>query len=250
MSKEPRRVGLKWKIGGIYTAVMFVLGVGVIIAVYQLAQGTLRDQLEKRALAIAINFSDAAAGHVASRNLLGLHTLARKYSLLEGVAYVYVDNGKGEILAHTLGTFPEELRPKSSGGAARQVQRRDLALGGRSVHETAAPILEGQLGSVHVGFWANQVQTEIQRALLPIIGIIAIIPLVGALLSFLLAHWIVRPIVSLREIADKVTMGDLETSVGGECVSSPDEIGDLARSLERMRSSLRAAMLRLGREVA
>jgi HAMP domain-containing protein len=118
------------------------------------------------------------------------------------------------------------------------------------VHETAVPILEGQLGRVHVGFWADAVQTEIQRALLPIVGIIAVVPLVGALLSFLLAHWIVRPIVSLREIADKVTMGDLETSVGGECVSSPDEIGDLARSLERMRSSLRAAMLRLGREVA
>ena len=45
-------------------------------------------------------------------------------------------------------------------------------------------------------------------------------------------------------------MGDLETSVSGKCVSSRDEIGDLARSLERMRSSLKAAMLRLGRETA
>jgi HAMP domain-containing protein len=106
------------------------------------------------------------------------------------------------------------------------------------------------LGSVHVGFWVDAFRTEIRRALLPIIGIIALVPLVGALLSFLLAHWIVQPIVTLREVADKVTMGDLETSVGGDCVSSQDEIGDLARSLERMRSSLRAAMLRLGREVA
>jgi HAMP domain-containing protein len=65
-----------------------------------------------------------------------------------------------------------------------------------------------------------------------------------------LAHWIVRPLVSLTQIADKVTMGDLETSVGGECVAARDEIGDLARALERMRSSLRAAMLRLGRETA
>jgi HAMP domain-containing protein len=248
--QEPRRIGLKWKIGGIYTAVMLILGVGVIIAVYQLAQGTLRDQLDKRALAIAINFSDAAAGHVASRNQLGLYTLARKYSLLDGVAYAFVENGKGEVVAHTLGSFPQALQPKSSNGTVRQVQRRELSLASRSVHETAVPILEGQLGRVHVGFWADAVQTEIQRALLPIVGIIAVVPLVGALLSFLLAHWIVRPIVSLREIADKVTMGDLETSVGGECVSSPDEIGDLARSLERMRSSLRAAMLRLGREVA
>jgi two-component system, cell cycle sensor histidine kinase and response regulator CckA len=123
-------------------------------------------------------------------------------------------------------------------------------LGERTVYETALPILEGQMGKVHVGFWADTVQTEIQRALVPIVGIIAVVPFVGALLSFLLAHWIVRPLVGLREIADKVTMGDLETCVGGKCVSSSDEIGDLARSLERMRSSLRAAMLRLGRQIA
>jgi two-component system, cell cycle sensor histidine kinase and response regulator CckA len=250
MDQESRRVGLRWKIGGIYTGVMVVLGAFVIAAVYQLTQSTLRDQLDKRALAIATNFSDAAAGHIAGRNVLALHALARKYTLLDGVAYAFVEDGKGEIVAHTLGTFPRELRQGLSVGAKRQIQQRKLLLGQTMVYETAAPILEGQMGSVHVGFWADAVQKEIRDALVPIIGIIAIVPLVGALLSFRLAQWIVRPIVGLTEIADKVTMGDLETSVGGECVSARDEIGDLARSLERMRSSLKAAMLRLGREIA
>jgi HAMP domain-containing protein len=94
------------------------------------------------------------------------------------------------------------------------------------------------------------VEREIHAALLRFLGIIAIVPLVGTLLSFLLAHWIVKPIVGLREVADKVTRGDLETSVSGKFVESRDEIGDLARSLERMRSSLRAAMSRLERETA
>ena len=249
MDRESRRLGLKWKIGGIYTAVMFVLGAGVIAAVYLLTQGTLRDQLDKRAVAIATNFSDAVAGHVAARDSLALHTLARKYTLLDGVAYAYVEDGNGEIVAHTLGAFPPELR-QDVAGARRQIVHREVSLGGRGVYETAVPVLEGQMGSVHVGFWTDAVQDEITRALIPIVGVIAIVPIVGMLLSFLLAHWIVRPIVGLREIADKVTMGDLDTSVGDDCVSSRDEIGDLARSLERMRSSLRAAMLRLGREVA
>jgi len=250
MDQESRRVGLKWKIGGIYTGVMIVLGVFVIAAVYQLTQGTVRDQLDRRALELATNFSDAAAGHIAGRNLLALHSLARKYTLLDGVAYAFVEDRKGEIVTHTFGTFPRELRQELSVGAKRQVHRRELLLADATVYETAVPVLEGQLGSVHVGFWADAVQKEIRRALVPIIGIVAIVPFVGALLSFLLAHWIVRPIVGLTQIADKVTMGDLETSVGGECVTSRDEIGDLARSLERMRSSLKAAMLRLGREIA
>jgi HAMP domain-containing protein len=252
MNRESRRLGLKWKIGGIFTAVMLILGAFVVAAVYRLTENTLRDQLDKRAIAVATNFSDAVAGHIAGRNILALHALARKYTLLDGVAYAYVEDGTGEIIAHTLGAFPEALRQpyEGSAGAKRQVMRRELPLGDRTVYETAVPVLEGQMGGVHVGFWADAVQTEIRRALLPIIGVIAIVPFVGALLSFLLAHWIVRPIIGLSEIADKVTMGDLETSVGGDCVSSSDEIGDLARALERMRSSLRAAMLRLGREVA
>ena len=250
MNRESRRLGLKWKIGGIFTGVMLLLGVFVIAAVYRLAESTLREQLDKRAAAVATNFSDAVAGHVAGRNLLALHALARKYTLLDDVAYAYVEDGRGEILAHTLGTFPDALRQEAGAGAKRQIMRRELSLGDRTVYETAVPVLEGQMGVVHVGFWADAVQQEIQRALLPILGVIAIVPFVGALLSFFLAHWIVQPIIGLREIADKVTMGDLETSVGGDCVSSSDEIGDLARALERMRSSLRAAMLRLGREVA
>lgn len=250
MNPESRRLGLKWKIGGIFTGVMLVLGAIVIAAVYRLTENTLRDQLDKRALAVAVNLSDAAAGHVAGRNLLALHALARKYTFLDGVAYAYVEDSKGEILAHTLGTFPETLRQEGIENAKRQISRREVSLGNRSVYETAVPVLEGQMGAVHVGFWADAVQTEIRRALLPIVGVVAVVPVVGALLSFLLAHWIVRPIIGLREIADKVTMGDLDTSVGGDCVSSSDEIGDLARALERMRSSLRAAMLRLGREVA
>jgi two-component system, cell cycle sensor histidine kinase and response regulator CckA len=247
---QSRPMSLKWKIGGIFTGVMLVLSALVIAAVYRVTQDTLREQLDKRAFAIATNFSDAAAGHVASRNVLALHALATKYTLLEGVAYAYVADGKGEIIAHTLRAFPEEFRQELSGGGTRQVERRELLLGQRTVYETALPVLEGQMGKVHVGFWADTVQTEIQRALVPIVGIIAIVPFVGALLSFLLAHWIVRPLIGLREIADKVTRGDLETCIGGKCVSSSDEIGDLARSLERMRSSLRAAMLRLGREIA
>ena len=99
-----------------------------------------------------------------------------------------------------------------------------------------------------MGLWDDAVEKEVQDALLRIIGIIALIPVVGALLSFLVAHWIVRPIVDLTEIADKVTHGDLDASVSGECAKSRDEIGELARSLERMRSSLKAAMLRLNQD--
>lgn len=248
MDQEARRIGLKFKIGGIFTAVVVVLCLFVIVGAYRLTRDILRDQLDKRALAMATNLSDAAAGHIVAKNVLALHALARKYTLFDGVAYAYIEDGKGEIVAHTFGTFPPELRQATPGGAQRMPYRRELSLQDKAVYEAGVPVLDGQAGIVRVGFWADAVQTEINAALLRLIAIISVVPVIGALVSFLLAHWIVQPIVGLTQVADKVTMGDLETSVSGDCVKSRDEIGDLARSLERMRSSLKAAMLRLGRE--
>jgi len=238
------RIGLKWKIGGAFTGVMLILCTFVAAAAHQIIQHTLRDQLDKRALAIATNLSDASAGHIVGKNLLALNALIQKYTLLDGLAYAFIEDGGGEIVAQTLGTFPPELRQGLPVGGQRLPYRRELSLQKKIVYETSVPVLEGQVGIVHVGFWADAIQKEIQGALLPLIGIIAIVPFIGALLSFLVAHWFVRPIVRLTEVAEKVTRGDLEAR--GECVQSRDEIGDLARSLERMRASLKAAMLRLG----
>ena len=251
MSPKSRRIGLKWKISGIYTSGMLILGMLISGAVYQLAEKSLRDQLDKRAMAVAINLSDGAAGNLASKNLLALNTLARKYTLLDSVAYAYVENDNGEIVAHTFGTFPEELRQEAAASGGRQaVLRRELTLENRVVHEAAAPILEGRMGIARVGFWADSVQTEIRQALLPVVGIVGLVPLVRALFSFVLAHWIVRPIVGLTAVAEKMTCGDLNAVVDKECLKSRDEIGDLARSLERMRTSLKAAMERLNRKAA
>jgi HAMP domain-containing protein len=243
-----KRMGVRWKIGGTFTGVVLILCIFGLAAIYEVTQRTLRDQLDKRTLAIATNLSDAAAGHLVGKNPLALHALTRKYTLLDGLAYAVIVDGEREIVAHSLGNIPTELRQGLPVGGQRSPSRRELSFQEKKVYETSVPVLEGQMGSVHVGFWADAIEKEIQSALLPLIAIMAILTVVGALLSFLLAGWIARPIVRLREVAEKITRGDLDAR--GDCVKSRDEIGDLALSLERMRASLKAAMFRLSRASA
>ncbi len=250
MDREGRRVGLKWKIGGTYTGVMLVLSIIVIGGTYKVTQDILRDQLAKRALAIANNLSDAAAGQIIGRDFLAVGALATKYALLDGVAYVFIEDNHGKVIAHSFSVFPEELREEHPVGGERSAYQRKLSFQRKTVYETGFPIHDGQVGRVHVGFWEDSLENEIRNGLVRLIGIFAILPVAGTLLSFIVAHWIVRPIVDLTQVADKVTKGDLELSVSMKCVGLHDEIGDLARSLERMRSSLRAAMMRLNREPA
>jgi HAMP domain-containing protein len=242
---QRRNLQLVWKIAGTLTGMMLLLGLLIITAVYHLMAGALRNQLDQRAFAIATNLSDGTAAHIAGRNLLALHALIAKYSLLDQVAYAFVEDQEGKVIAHTLAKFPPELQAALSGNDLRDTRRRTSSFRGKQVYETRVPILEGQIGAVHVGIWEFAVEQEIRRALLPLIGITAFILLGGVTLSILFAKVITRPILQLRQIADQMSKGDLDIAVG---VASRDEIGDLAGSLERMRSSLKAAMSRLRRE--
>jgi HAMP domain-containing protein len=115
---------------------------------------------------------------------------------------------------------------------------------GQSVYETRVPLLDGQLGAVYVGLWAQTVQQEVRGTLLTIVGLIALCLVVGIAVSIIIASKTIRPILELKSIADNISRGQLDTPVS---FPSNDEIGELARSLERMRASLKAAMVRLNR---
>ncbi len=245
-SESVRRhgIGLRWKITGTFVGVIALLGLLVVGIVNQLMSQALRSQIDQRALVIATNLSDVAAGHVVGRNLLALHALLTKYALLEGVAYTFIEDAKGEVVGHSLGTFPPELREPLSADGRRQAYRREVKFRGKVVYETRVPMLGGQVGVVHVGIWGNVVEEEVRRALVPLVGLISMVLLAGVLLSVLLARGITGPILRLSHIAERISKGDLETVVG---IESGDEIGELASSLERMRTSLKAAMARLSR---
>ena len=243
MTQASQGFSLTWKVTIALVSMITLLGLLIIGVVYKLTRGALRERFDQQAFAIATNLSDAAAGHVVRKNVLELYGFVAKYALLQGVEYAFIEDGKGVVIAHSLGTFPPELKEPVSTEGRRQAQRRTLSFRGKIVYETRIPILEGQVGAVHLGIRGDFVEEEIRRALLPIIGVITAILLGGIVLSFLLAWGMTRPIRRLRHIADRMSKGDLDTPVG---IESHDEIGDLARSLERMRSSLKAAMSGLG----
>lgn len=188
-------ISLEWKIMATIGSMILVFGLFFVAIVNQLMGRALRIQIDQRALVIATNLSDAAAGHVIGRNILELHALVTKYARLEGSAYAFIEDQKGEILAHSLGTFSPELRKPLTLDERRQVERRVVRLQGKqgkTVYETRTPILDGQVGAAHVGIWGEGVETEIYSALLPIVGLITIVLLAGVILSVFLARGIIR----------------------------------------------------------
>lgn len=236
-----RKGGLKWKISSTFSGLIFVLGLLVIGIVYFFTGNALQKQVDLRADAIAANLADASAGFVSRKSTLELDALVAKYGRLDGVAYAFVQDAKGQVLASSVQPFPGELK-EAAGSAAPS---GTTALRGKPVFETRSPVLDGQLGVVRVGLWADVVQDDMRTTLLPIIGLIFVCLVIGAGLSVMLATRAIKPILELKTIADEISRGRLDASVS---IQSDDEVGELGRSLERMRASLKAAMVRLNRD--
>jgi HAMP domain-containing protein len=233
--------GLRWRISVTFSGLILVLGLLVIGIVYYFTAHALQKQVDLRASAIATNLADAAAGFVSRKSALELDALVAKYGRLDGVAYAFVQDPRGEILGSSVQPFPVEL--KDAGGTTAPA--RVIRLRGKSVYETRSPLLDGQLGTARVGLWAETVRSDVRSTLLPIIGLIAACLALGVCLSIMLATKTIRPILDLKAVADNISRGQLDTAVS---IQTNDEVGELGRSLERMRASLKAAMIRLNRE--
>ena len=239
-----RTGGLKWKIATTFSALIVTLGVLVSGIVYHLMGNALQRQVDLRATAIATNLSDVAAGLVARKSALELDALIAKYGRLDGVAYAFILDQKGQLIVSSLQPFPAELKDSAAINNRRATVSRVTQLRGNSIYETQVPLLDGQLGTVHVGLPANSVRQDIHGTVLYVIGLIALCLVAGIIASVFIAAKATRPILELRAIADDISRGHLDRTVA---IQSNDEVGELARSLERMRASLKAAMSRLNK---
>ena len=202
----------------------------------------LRERFEQQASVIAITLADSAAGHVVRKDVLQLRTLVAKYARLDGVAYALIQDREGNVVANSLGIIPPGFQEDFPSGQQRDVGQRTLTLQEKLVYESQKPILEGQLGSVRLGIWAETVQREIYQGFLLLLGPITVVLIAAAAVAVYLAGQLIGRFRRLMEIASRMSTGDLDTPVRAE---SQDEFGELTHSLERMRASLKAAMMRL-----
>jgi sensor histidine kinase regulating citrate/malate metabolism len=202
LSLSLQRTSLEWKV------IIGVLGLFFVVIVNQLMGRALRAQMEESAVIMATNLSDAAAGYIASRDVLQLKTTVAKYARLSRVAYAFIKDREGKVIAHSLATFSPELEQELTSDHLRQESRRELKLQGKPVYETREPILDGQLGTAHIGISADAVEREIYQTLFMFVWPITL----GLLAAVALAVFLARPLIlPLRRLIE-LRLGSQTTS--------------------------------------
>jgi nitrogen fixation/metabolism regulation signal transduction histidine kinase len=241
MNEAPRDIGLMGEIVRNFVCLIILVGLVIGAIVYQVLGSILREQHNQRAALITINLTDAATGPVVSKDVLQLKTLVTKYARLSGVAYAFIKDREGTVIAHSSATFSPELQGPLHSDQRREVGQRILTFQGKSIYETRGPILEGQLGTAHLGIWADAIEQQVYQAL-SMLWPIALVLVAAVIVAVFLARRLIQPFRRLTDIAGRISAGDLDTPVR---VQSQEGFGELTRSLERMRASLKAAMVRL-----
>ena len=227
-----------------FAGTVALFGMGAAAVVYFTLTPSLREHELKWATVLALNVSDSAAGYLAAKHSADLPRLLRKFASDQSTAYIVVADRGGAVVAHNLAELPVELRPANDAGLTPALDRRTLTIGSEPVYEVAAPVLDGRAGVVRVGLWADRVEAQIQLAVAPLmIGILAVV-VAGLLSAIYLVRRINRPILRLVRRASHISHGELEIPIGGP--REGGELRDLSLSLERMRSSVKAALTRLG----
>ena len=207
------KIGLEWKIAGVAATGLLVFGGFLIIVANQLITGALRDEIDQRALAITNNLSSAAAGPVIRTNILELYALLTKYAQLRGVAYAFIEDTNGKIIANSMKPFPTELVGTSTPDERKRSDTRAVTVEGKTVYETRVPILEGQLGAAHVGIWAENVEKEINAARLSFFAVVVLALFVAVGLCVFLVRAAVVRIGEETGLASDVGASELKPAV-------------------------------------
>jgi len=161
--------------------------------------------------------------------------------------HAFLLDSTGKVIAHPRKEYVEGLKDLSQHpafiGASELGKKRILYTDerGRSVLAYARKTKHG---------WTLVVQQDVEEAYAPIaeanrnaLVLLGLTLLFVSVVSYLLAQRLTGPIRSLTRVADEISRGNLKASIA-EATRS-DEIGALARAVDRMGASIKAAMARL-----
>jgi methyl-accepting chemotaxis protein len=245
------RLGLAGKLIGASTLITLVVALMLTVIAWRFLESNLVDAFERRGEAISLSLASAAEQTVDGDPSV-LQGAIDSNKLIEGVRYIFVEDGDRSLLAHTFSpTFPagfEKENPVATGELAEghrvKVNREiDFPLGndGRvEAIDVAAPISGGELGVVHVGMDRKAINARVSalRRRMMLSGVL--VGLVGiALFGSIILRGIVRPLQQAVEVAHRLAEGDLSVRIEPR---SADEVGILQRALQNVVGNLTQAI--------
>jgi methyl-accepting chemotaxis protein len=197
-------------------------------------------------LAVPYQVSGGTIGALATSSHLSEITEAVVAARIGRTGFAFLLDESGRVVAHVGPEFQGKLVDLSKHPAFQATRAAGNA---KVVFEEGGKQYVAHALVIRLG-WVVVVQQEVAEAFAPVdaairgtlqaVGIVAVLALLA---SSLLARALTRPILRLTTTADAISRGD--TSMSIDEVQRGDEIGGLARAIDRMRVSIDLAIRKL-----
>jgi signal transduction histidine kinase len=202
-----------------------------VVVIHRGVSGEVAREVEQRASVLVRQAAVAVIDDILTGERLAAERKLADLGSERDVAYVFVVDPSGRLLAHTFpGGFPAQLLgvTRARRGQGEPVRVR---LGAALVHDVTAPLLGGLGGTVHLGVGSAAARRTSLTVLLRLTAIGLSIVAAGVALALLLARRLVRRIDALTAAARTVGAGVLEVRVTD---ARDDELGRLGAAFNEM----------------
>ena len=245
--------GIAFKLVGPFAAITALTClVMALVASAQVERGLAAD-FSSKGEAIARSLASAAEQSLGSLTTLQAGIDTNK--IIAGVAYIYVQDTDGSVLAHTFSpAFPAGLEKINALDPARLSASNPLQInpaldwswsaGRIRAIDVAAPVSGGALGVVHVGMDRGEIERQVRglQGRMALWGALVALFAIG-LGALIAAVVVIRPVRALIGATQVIAeTGDLTQPIE---IRSGDELGQLAASFSRMVTRLREALNKL-----
>ncbi len=245
--------GIALKLVGPFAAVTAVTClVMALVASAQVERG-LSAAFSSKGEAIARSLASAAEQSLV--NVIAVQAGIDTNKIIAGVAYIYLQDTDGSVLAHTFSpAFPAGLEKINALDLARLSADHPVQIdptldwswpsGRIRAIDVAAPVSGGALGVVHVGMDRGEIERQVRglQGRMALWGALVALFAIG-LGALIAAMVVIRPVRALIAATQVIAeTGDLTQPIA---IRSGDELGQLADSFSKMVSRLREALNKL-----
>ena len=235
----PKPLSLHRKMLLSMVALLLLLGLSTALITHAILLKVLKAEFKSKGLIQARSIAANSLVAVLTQNASHLKKLAENEKNLDSdVAYVFIADSSGHILAHTFSAgFPVDLAKVNDleRGKAFNVQTLDTKMG--LIFDIAVPVSsENKLfGQAHLGILKNSIQRTINVINLIFVGTTLLITIMAIFLAYKVSLLITKPISRLVEAVQSIQKGDFSTRID---VKAKDEIGLLSHAFNEMTSNL------------
>ena len=236
-------LSVRYKIAGTLIIVLLLTVLSLGVMTFSRQKSLLEQEMKNRAEVLVQQLAQVGKEGLLTKQELPVFAMIAGFQKSSGAAYAMVADSQGKVFVHsTLNKKGELLTDPASLHSVRSdsLLFQETEYEGEPVLDAALPIVSRakniRIGTARVGISLAALNAAIHRQVVLFLWISLAFMAIGLVISFVLAKFLTRPIVTLVEGMQHVAQGDVSLQIQ---VRYRDEIGRLTEAFNEMTLSLR-----------